>query len=358
MTGVTVRRCVMLGVVVVVAVVLMSAIPVDAQTTSRSATNLRVKVFAYGSATMTQPDDITYLGGDIFVAWQNGVGPAGQPAPGGGTTSEVVQYGSDGTTINQWALTGHVDGLTAFPEHGDVIATANEDGNSSLYTIDPSASSGSQVVHYSYNLNPLPSGGGTDAISIVDGQILVSASAPTVSNGPAVYRVTLSGTTAVVQPVFFDNSTAVVANTNEPNRGEPVTLALTDPDSNEVVPASSSRFAGDFVLDSQGDEEQLYVKDVTGATPQLSVLQLSQAVDDTAWITSTGGVLYSTDGVDNEVFAVTGNFPVGTILTSVTPGDANTPVNAPNYLGYLNLRTGQISPAVTTIQSKGLLYVP
>jgi hypothetical protein len=89
-----------------------------------------------------------------------------------------------------------------------------------------------------------------------------------------------------------------------------------------------------------------------------TVLQLSQAVDDTAWITSIGGVVYSTDGVDNEVFAITGNFPVGTVITSVTPGDANVPVNAPNYLGYLNLRTGQISPAVTTNQSKGLLYVP
>jgi hypothetical protein len=34
------------------------------------------------------------------------------------------------------------------------------------------------------------------------------------------------------------------------------------------------------------------------------------------------------------------------------------PINAPNYLGVLNLRTGAISPAVTTIQAKGLVFVP
>ena len=38
---------------------------------------------------------------------------------------------------------------------GDVIATVNEDANSSLYTIDPDAPAGAQVTHYNYN-EPLP----------------------------------------------------------------------------------------------------------------------------------------------------------------------------------------------------------
>jgi hypothetical protein len=67
---------------------------------------------------------------------------------------------------------------------------------------------------------------------------------------------------------------------------------------------------------------------------------------------------FVTDGVDNEVFAVRGSFDPGAAFVAVTPGNANVPINAPNYLGVLNLRTGAISPAVTTIQAKGLVFVP
>jgi len=105
---------------------------------------------------------------------------------------------------------------------------------------------------------------------------------------------------AVLQPVFFDNSTATVANVGS-SSGTQVALALTDPDSNEIVPASSPRFAGDFVLDSQGDEQQIYVDGASGATPRLSVLDLSQSVDDTAWATDSEGTLLVTDSVDNEI---------------------------------------------------------
>ena len=213
--------------------------------------------------------------------------------------------------------------------------------------------------HYRYNLDPLPHGGGTDAVSIYRGAILISASAPTVSNGPAVYRATLESTgVAVLQPVFFDDSPATVANVNNSAHGKRVALALTDPDSNEVVPPASPRFAGDFMLDSQGDEEQIYVDGADGPTPRLDVLELSQAVDDTAWISNPSGSLLVTDGVDNQVFAVSGAFAEGTAYVAVTPGDANTPLNHPNYLGQLDLRTGAIKAVVTTIQAKGMIFVP
>ena len=41
-------------------------------------------------------------------------------------------------------------------------------------------------------------------------------------------------------------------------------LALTDPDSNEDVPAFATRFAGDFMLTSQGDKQQIFVHDADG----------------------------------------------------------------------------------------------
>ncbi len=54
--------------------------------------------------------------------------------------------------------------------------------------------------------------------------------------------------------LFPDDATAESANT-----GQPTTLALTDPDSNTVVPESSPRFSGDFMVDSQGGLQQIYV---------------------------------------------------------------------------------------------------
>jgi hypothetical protein len=356
-----VRRCI-ITVATAAACVLptaLAAAPVAAAENTAPHSGLAVRVFASGTSTMTQPDDITRLDGNVYVAWQNGIGPSGQPSATGATASTVVEYRPSGHRLATWKVQGHADGLTADPARKQVIVTVNEDGNSSLFTIDPAAPAADQVRHYQYNLTPLPHGGGTDAISIYQGFILISASAPTVSNGPAVYRATLEPNgVAVLQPVFFDNSTATVANINSPSYRKRIALALTDPDSNEVVPAGSPRFADDFMLDSQGDEEQIYVDGADGPTPHLDVLELSQAVDDTAWVTNPSGILLVTDGVDNEVFAVSGAFDVGTAYVAVTPGDANKPSNHPNYLGELDLRTGEIQSVVTTIQAKGMLFVP
>ncbi len=307
---------------------------------------------------MTQPDDITWLDGTVYAVWQNGIGPSGQPSPSGATASDVVGYSASGHRVAAWKVKGHADGLTADAATHQLLVTVNEDGNSSLFVITPEAPAGDQVQHVHYNLDPLPHGGGTDAVSVYHGVILISASAPTAGDGPAVYRASLKGSVAVLQPVFFDSSTATIANRNSTSFGKRVALALTDPDSNEIVPASSPRFGGDFVLDSQGDKEQIYVDGADGSKPHLSVLELSQAVDDTAWVTNPHGTLFVTDGVDSEIFAVSGGFADGSVYTAVTPGDANKPLNRPNYLGTLDLRTGHIAPAVTTIQAKGLLFVP
>jgi hypothetical protein len=335
----------------------LAGAPAAAATTATHA-RLSVRVFANGSSTMTQPDDITWLDGTVYTVWQNGVGPSGQPSSTGATASAVVGFSASGNRVATWRVKGHADGLTADSASHRLIVTVNEDGNSSLFTISPLAPAPDQVRHYQFNLNPLPHGGGTDAVAVYRGAILISASAPTIANGPAVYRAQLEANgVAVLQPVFFDNSTATVANAGS-SAGTQVALALTDPDSNEIVPASSPRFAGDFVLDSQGDEQQIYVDGAAGATPKLSVLDLSQSVDDTAWATDSEGTLLVTDSVDNEIFAVWGAFDPGTAYVAVTPADANNPIDRPNYLGRLDLRTGEVSQVVTTVQAKGLLFIP
>ena len=62
-------------------------------------------------------------------------------------------------------------------------------------------------------------------------------------------------------PLFFDEDSATVANRDSAQFGQTVSLALTDPDSNEDVPFFAPRFAGDFMLTSQGDKQQIFVHD-------------------------------------------------------------------------------------------------
>jgi len=319
----------------------------------------QVTVLASGNSTMFGPDDITMLDNDLFVGFQNGVSPTGGGGlDGNSTIAEYARTGGD--PIQTWSVTGKCDGLTADPANNRVIGTLNEDGNTSLFTIDPPSTT---VTTYSYS--GVPHGGGTDAISIYDGQILISASAPDTTptaaypDVPAVYVAQLSGSTASLTPLFNDNAQAALSNMG-PNEGQSTTLALSDPDSNGVVPTSAPRFGGAFVLDGQGDQQQIYMGgDGNGSPTGLSVLNLSQAIDDTAWATSSDGTLYATDSADNEIVAITGHLRQDGPYVVATPADSNNaPANpGPNYLGVLDMRTGKVIavPGVT-IQPKSMIF--
>lgn len=324
---------------------------------------------AWHTETLTQPDDISTLDGRLYVGFQNATGPQGEPSADGNLNSTIVEFTLYGKEVRQWDVPGHADGVTADPLTGKVIVTVNEDANSSLFTI--SAASG-HLTHYAYN-KPLPHKGGTDAISIYHGQILISASAPgttgTAPKGaPAVYVVSLNPWTkiATVRALFNDNSTAKAV--NGPHAGTNVTLALTDPDSNEVVPHVSPKFGGDFMLDSQGDRELIFDQPHSwGGGASLSVLAITRSVDDTSWATSHFGALYITDATADTVDQVTGWFPIGTAYSSVTPCDENgAPATCPgpgfpaNYLATVNLTTGALTKVALSgaaLQPKGQIFI-
>jgi len=300
---------------------------------------------------LSKPDDITQLGNHLFVSFQNGVGAKGEPAPGGGRTSTVQEFTLAGAPVARWTLTGKCDGLSADPANNRLIATVNEDANSSLYTISPGSAT---PTHYSYSPSPLPHKGGTDAISIVHGRILIAASAPNVATGPAVYRAHLAGGTAALTPVFTDTSDATTANSGA-HSGRTEKLALTDPDSSEVVASTSPRFAGDFVLDAQGDKELVFTGDATGSKQSLSVLHTSTEVNDTAWASATQGTLYVTDNASNSLLAIRGTFSPGTAYSAVPKDSSRNPAT----VGTLNLRTGTVTPFATGLGSPaGVLFVP
>ena len=318
---------------------------------------------------LTAPDDIVALRGKLFVGFQNGVGPQGEPTSSGNSASTLVEMARDGDVAHQWDLTGKIDGLGADKAAGLIAATVNEDGNSSLYIINPSSHGPGAVTHYVYSPNPLPHGGGTDAVTFMSGLMLIGASAPT-QNGPAVYSVTLQPPTtaggdgvASATSLFMDNATATPA-----NAGAPSQLALTDPDSNTKVPGSAPRFGGDFMLDSQGDLQQIYVSDPGTSHQALSVLQLTQSVNDTSFVTSDDGLLFVTDASSDSVDAVTGPFHVGEAFVSATPcGSNNAPSTCPappqfpaNFLGTLDLNTGsvnQVPVSGVSLTPQGTVFV-
>lgn len=322
---------------------------------------------------LSDPDDITQLGRDIFVGFQNGVGPQGQASTNGNLDSTVVELTTSGHVLAQWDVAGKTDGVTADPDTHAVIATVNEDANSSLYAITPGWGGGG-VQHYQYNA-PLPHNGGTDAISVVNGRLYISASAPGTTGTlpapqptfPAVYSVTLDAahSVATATPVFFDEDPATVANVGTPQSGQTVNLALTDPDSNEVVPWDAPRFAGDFMLTSQGDLQQIFV---SPWNHKLSVLGLTQSVDDTVWPDGGRGALYATDSTNDAIDVVTGDFPSGPVVAATPCGSNSAPATCPapptfpaNFLGSLNPWTGQITSltvgGVPLVPQGGLLYV-
>jgi len=318
---------------------------------------------------LTKPDDLTQYGGNLFTAFQNGVGPQGEPATDGNTDSTIVELAQDGSVLGQWDVTGKVDGLTANPDTGQIVATVNEDAKSSLYTVDP----GAGITHYAYNA-PLPHNGGTDGISFLRGQMLVSASAPGTSGGasapnakyPAVYSVTLNATTkvATAKAYYGDEADARLANQGH-HLASDVDLALTDPDSSAIVPSRAPRFRGDYVLNSQGDQELIF----SSNPGSLWVLKVSQSVDDTAWATSWGGKLYATDpGADTVSVIDSRLFWPGVAYVAVTPCNSNSaPSTCPappqfpaNYLGQLNMSTGQVTPVHVyggTLHPVGLVFV-
>jgi hypothetical protein len=325
-----------------------------------------VSQFASGNATTNKPDDIVRLDGHIFVTFQNGVGPNGEAGPGGITTSTVIEYDGAGNVINQWNPTGRVDGLGADSAKHLIYATANEDSNSTFYVIDPNAAPASQLRQLTYNDPSGAISGGTDAVSVDPyGNVYISASNPAAANSNAVLLATIDSPTVgqvTVAPTFADN----MAGVNNGNGSGTTTLALTDPDSNAIVPSSSPRFANTFVLDSQGDGQLVFAPlRFSSSTPAGQYTQLTlnapnqttnPVLDDVRWARQDGGVMYVVDQGSGVIYKISGPFEAGRAYGSQPTDPSNPPFQSD--VVSINLLNGTESAFATGFNSpKGLLYV-
>ena len=265
-------------------------------------------VFTKVASSVSSPDDITTMNGNIFVGNQNGVGSEGAASSKGVLNSNIIKYDASGKQIFNWSIAGKCDGLKADAANNRLIATVNEDGNSSMYIITPSATTSNQVKHINFKAaagQTLPAGG-TDSIAIQNGKIYISASAPKAdSNGnfttPALFQATINAdNTATLTSVLMDNSTANDATPGAAS-GATTTLNMSDPDSNNIVPAESPKYAGQTVLVDQGDSKLIFSNNI-GTTSQVNtVLPVGTQIDDTVWATSTKGTLYITDTASNTI---------------------------------------------------------
>jgi hypothetical protein len=334
-------------------------------------------------------DDIARLDGHDFVGFNNKVPKTG-PKETGPQNSTIVEYNDDGTVASTFSVRGRVDGIGADPVNDRLIVTTNEDGNSTIHTLEPTAAS--PVVDYTYSPNPSASadtvddntvhtGGGTDAVTVIDGKIFLAASNPNTLVGgeppsnpkaTATFQVTLSQSggvnTATLTPTFPDDATATVGGGGSGT----VTLALTDPDSSAQVPFFAPLYGGDYVLDSQADQQLVFASEIgsvasfgAGNLTQLPLkhaeagnpaVNIGAGVDDIRWTEGDRGSLIVVDGATDTVYRITGPFSEFQAFGALDTlgASANT-----TEVDTLDPATGQLTPFATGFgTAKGLLWVP
>ena len=323
------------------------------------------KIAAPVPASASNCDDLAFLEGHLFMGCQNKT-----LSVGGGGKSTLIEYTTGGAVINTWSITDKIDGMAADPLNHRVIVSLNEDANTHLATITPSAASGRQVTYYTYSPDPrgastptaLRSGGGTDQVSVDSaGHVLITASHAGTKTGTAVFKVVLTapssptGTgTATLSPTFLDDATAANGNTGSGT----VNLALGDVDSGAIVPQSSPRYGGSYVITDQTALELVFASNIFNGTG-LTVLKTQFGLDDLLWATSNGGTLYVVDKGPTSVlpavsastlWKVTGPFVKNTVLAS------NDGVG--DQVVTVNLANGNLTPFVQHLSTtKGLVYV-
>lgn len=316
-----------------------------------TASGYSISVFAQAPSSTSRPDSIEQMGNTVFIAYQN----AGEVKDGSvpGVQNAVVQYDLSGNVMKTYSVPGHVDGLLARTDTSTLWAMANEDGNPELTIID--LVNGSQIT-YQATVNPTAHGGGYDDMQLINGVVYVTASNPAAPGvAPTVVSLTLNknGTTFDVTPVLAGNAQATditpsIGGSANPNLNKPVTLNLSDPDSEGIDTA------GDLVVDSQADGKLVFILN-PGASQKVSVLSLTLyndkdgatvPVDDTRWVPAPGtnGTLFMliTDGFGT-TYRIDSQFILGSAYS-----------NGQDMVMQLDVATGHLTPVVAGLGSGAL----
>jgi hypothetical protein len=301
--------------------------------------------------------------GDLFVGCSNGVLSNGRGGPPNrkADTSTMVEYTTAGKYVKQWSVANQIAGMAGEPLHRRVLISLDSAANSALVFIDPNIGE----VQYAYSPDPqsasaaksLHTGGGTQSI-VVDSHddIFVTASHPTRLGATASFKVVLSPPSgpsgegaATLSPTFSDDATAANGNTG---KGK-VKLALRQIDANAIVPSSSRRYGGDYVVDDEATRQLVFSSKVT-AGKGLTVLTTTLGLNDIRWATSNGGTFYlirrgtQTPLAKSSLYKITGPFVKGAAYATTSDGE----------LVRVNLSNGKLTPILRGLgTSVGLVYV-
>ena len=331
-----------------------SASPVPVPNTA-TASGYSLSVFAQAPSANSKPDSIVQMGSSVYIGYQAGGDVKDGSVPG--LTNSVVQYDLSGAAQKAYTVPGHVDGLLARADTNTLWAMANEDGNPELTIIDLAA--GTQKT-YQATVNPPTHGGGYDDMQLLNGVVYVSASNPTTPGaGPTLVSLTLNpnGTTFDVLPVLLGSAQAIditpsVGGSPNPTFSTPVTLSLSDPDS-EGIDAF-----GNLVLDSQADGKLVFIHN-PGPSQTVSVLTLTlyndkdgpiYPVDDTRFVPKAGSTsptfMLFTDA-KNTTYRVDAPFKTGDAYNA-----------GQGQVMQLDIATGHLTPVVAGIGSASALQDP
>lgn len=321
-----------------------------------TAAGYSLSVFAKAPSSTAKPDSIVQYNNTVFIGYQM----AGDVKDGSvpSLTNTVVQYDLSGNVLKSYTVPGHIDGLLARTDTNTLWAMSNEDANPKLTIIN--LATGAQKT-YQATVNPTAHGGGFDDMQLLNGVVYASASNPTTPGTAAPTVVSLSlnanGTTFDVTPVLAGNAQATditpsVGGATNPNFNKPVTLALTDPDS-ETIDAS-----GNLVLDSQADGKLVFISN-PGPSQTVSVLTLTlfndkdgpvTPVDDTRWVPAagpTGKTFMLFTDASNTTYRVDASFKQGDAYSA-----------GQGQVMQLDTKTGHLTPVVTSVGSASALQDP
>jgi len=319
-----------------------AAVSAFAQTPApQAASPYTLTVFATAPPNLSAPDSIAVVDDHVFVGYGDGHAPDGSDHK----NSQVVQFSMDGAVEHIYTVPGHSDGLKLDPITHRLWALQNEDASPNVAIIDTETQQ--QKI---YQFASTPHGGGYDDIVFRGCKIYISASNPArnPNTGPEIVRAKLHDGVVQVEPLLMGNAAAVDVLT-----GTNITLNLQDPDSMTLDPL------GNIVLDSQADQELIYVTHPGEPNQQALRLPLSffsgktampVETDDTAFVTSSKGFILFADKGLNTVFKLT--------RTGFVPGSAYTAADGGPFVGTLDLTSGVVTPVVTGIMSPGgLVYI-
>ena len=298
-----------------------------------------VSLFASGTADYSHPDSIVADSGHVYIDYQNVTAKDGSD----NKTSTIVDYSDNGKVLGTYAVPGHSDGMRLNPYTHLLWIVSNEDGNPGLVTLNPQSG---EIKSYTFPATP--HGGGYDDVQFLNGTAFISASAPNLNGAgvnvfPAVDKIDLQGSKAVLTPILMGNAPAfdTVAQAN-------ITLNLIDPDSMMVSPQ------GDLVLDNQAGSQLVFLHNPGTSTQVVSAVTIGTQADDSAWATSPKGRMFLVDGSLNATYIIRTNWVEGAAYTSVPSNSL-----VAGFVGSLDLTTGTINPIIVGLKNPhGMIFVP